>query len=155
MRTVTLLALLCGAAWAQGGERRGWGYGFVAPGAAVNGDASATLHVGAGGEGLLSGGLGLGGEVGYLTRLRDNAGGFGLASANVSYHFNRDRRLVPFVTGGVSLAFRGGAAGGGNFGGGVQYWFAERAALRLEFRNHIFSSDTPYYPGFRVGVAFR
>jgi hypothetical protein len=150
------LILLPGLALAQGArEKRGWGYAFVAPGAAAGGDSSATLHVGAGGEGLISGGLGLGGEVGYLTRWRDNASGFGLASANVSYHFNRDRRLVPFFTGGASLAFNNGTSGGGNVGGGVQYWFAERAALRLEFRTHVISSDTPHSFGFRVGIAFR
>jgi len=136
-------------------EKRGWGYGFAGLGADVNGDTRATLHVGVGGEGLVSGGLGVGGEIGYLSRLRDNASGFGLASANISYHFNRDRRLMPFITGGASLGFNNGASGGGNFGGGVQYWFADRAALRLEFRNHIFSSDTPYYPSFRIGISFR
>jgi hypothetical protein len=48
-----------------------------------------------------------------------------------------------------------GAAGGGNVGGGAQDWFTERAALRLEFRSHVFSSDTPHLFGFRVGIAFR
>jgi len=82
--------------------------------------------------------------------------GFGLLSANLSYHFNQSRRLVPFVTGGATLGFRSGAtAGGGNFGGGVHYWFSERAALRLEFRDHIISSDTSQIVGFRVGLAFR
>ena len=38
----------------------------------------------------------------------------------------------------------GGAAGGGNFGGGIQYWPKDRIGLRFEVRDHIFSSDSPH-----------
>jgi hypothetical protein len=81
--------------------------------------------------------------------------GLGLASVNLSYHFNNSRKLAPFVTGGGSLAFRGGAAGGGNIGGGVHYWMRDNLGLRLEVRDFIFSSDSPNTVVFRVGLSFR
>lgn len=138
-------------------EPRGWGYGFGAVGG-TSGGSVATLHVGGGGEGLVYKGLGLGAEVGYLSPFEDLADGIGILSTNVSYHFVKPRsnqKLIPFVTGGFSLAFRNGASGGGNFGGGVQYWVRPRLGLRFEFRDHIFSSDTAHLYGFRVGLSFR
>jgi hypothetical protein len=138
-------------------DPRGWGYGFGAVGG-TSGGSTATLHVGGGGEGLIYKGLGLGAEVGYLTPFRDLGNGIGILSTNVSYHFVRpgsNQKLVPFATGGFSLAFRRGASGGGNFGGGVQYWVRPHLGLRFEFRDHVFSSDTPHFYGFRVGLSFR
>jgi hypothetical protein len=62
-----------------------------------------NYHFGVGGEGVFRNGIGIGGEVGYLTTRHNFDGGFGLASINGSYHFNQRARLVPFVTGGYSL----------------------------------------------------
>ena len=138
-------------------DPRGWGYGFGAVGG-TSGGSVATLHVGGGGEGLVYKGLGLGAEVGYVSPFRDLGDGLGLLSTNVSYHFVKpasNQKLVPFVTCGFSLAFRNGASGGGNFGGGVQYWMRPHVGLRFEFRDHVFSSDSPHLYGFRVGVSFR
>lgn len=138
-------------------EPRAWGYGFGGVGG-TSGGSVATLHVGGGGEGLVYKGLGLGAEVGYLSPFEDLSDGIGILSTNVSYHFVKpksNQKLVPFVTGGFSLAFRNGASGGGNFGGGVQYWVRPRLGLRFEFRDHIFSSDTTHLYGFRVGLSFR
>ena len=151
------LALIPASALAQKGEMpRGWGYGFGAIGATSGDFGHTTVHVGGGGERLFFKGLGAGGEIGYLTTYSSPGDGIGVASANVAYHFAKPgQKLVPFVTGGVSLFFRTGAAGGGNIGGGVQYWMKERVALRLEFRDHIVSSDSPHFYGFRVGLAFR
>lgn len=85
------------------------------------------LQVGVGGEGIFCGGFGVGGEIGYVRPSGARSDyGFGLASVNPSYHFlkvSKSRKLVPFVTGGFSLFFRGESAIGGNFGGGVTYWF--------------------------------
>jgi hypothetical protein len=152
------LVLAQGAASAQtSGERKGWGYVFGAVGGRSNTD-NVSLHVGGGGEALLTRGLGLGGEVGYYTTSKRASDGFGLASVNLSYHFggeNAGQKLVPFVTGGGSVAFRSGSAGGGNFGGGAQYWASDNVALRFEFRDHIFSSDSPHAYEFRFGISFR
>jgi hypothetical protein len=137
-------------------ERRGQGYVFLAPVAVSDEGAVATVHVGIGGEGLVSRGLGLGGEIGYLAPPGRLEAGVGLFSANGSYHFRRGQKLVPFVTGGYSLLFRSGAAHGANFGGGINYWFRDRIGWRLEFRDQIADLDGPaHYVGFRIGLAFR
>ena len=70
------------------------------------------LGFGGGAEGLVYKGFGLGGEIGYVFPRNEFGCGFGLFSANPSYHFvNRKnpRKLIPFVTGGYSLAFRSGS----------------------------------------------
>ena len=155
---VSFLVLVAGAAPAQtASEPRAWGYGFGAIGG-TSGGSIATLHVGGGGEGLVYKGLGLGAEVGYLFPFENLGDGIGILSTDVSYHFVKpraNRKLVPFVTGGFSLAFRSGASGGGNFGGGVQYWLRPRLGLRFEFRDQVFSSDFAHLYGFRVGLSFR
>ena len=79
-----------------------------------------------------------------------------LVSANLSYHFGgrrSEKKAVPFVAGGLSIG--NGRSGDGNFGGGIQYWLHERVALRLEFREHIFPSDSPFVYGVHFGLAFR
>ncbi len=42
-----------------------------------------------------------------------------------------------------------------NLGGGVNYWFPPKLALRLELRDHIDPLDGPvHYWGVRFGLAF-
>lgn len=154
---VTLVAILVpiGAFAQSTKEHRGWGYGFAGVGGTSGSNSDVLFNIGGGGEGLIYRGLGAGAEIGYLSSAGSFGDGIGLASANLAYHFNRSSRVVPFVTGGASLAFRSGTAGGGNFGGGIQYWPKEHFGLRFEFRDHVFSSDSPHLFTFRVGVAFR
>ena len=153
---IMFLILAQGMAFGQASnERKGWGYVFGGVGGRDGGNSNAVINVGGGGEAIVVKGLGLGGEIGYLTDTRSGGNGLGLASTNLSYHFNRSQKLVPFVTGGGSLAFRGGAAGGGNIGGGVHYWIKNNVGLRLEVRDFIFSSDSPNTVVFRVGLSFR
>ncbi len=156
---LAVLAVLTLPAWSgaqSAGDRHGWVYAFTGAGFLSDG-GPAAFNLGGGGTLLAGRGLGLGGELGYLAHSGGN--GVGLASADVSYHFGgRDagRRLVPFAVGGGAVAFRArGSAGGGSFGGGIQYWLRERVALRVEFRDFIFSSDSPHTYLFRVGLAFR
>ena len=136
-------------------ERKGWGYVFAGVGARSNGNSDTLVNVGGGGEGHFGNGLGLGGEVGYLTTTGNGSEGVGLASFNTSYHFLRTQKVVPFVTGGASVIFRSGSAGGGNFGGGAHYWMNDHLGLRFEVRDHIFSSDSPHTVIFRVGLSFK
>jgi hypothetical protein len=137
----------------------GQGYAFVAPGGASGGGATVTtLHIGGGGEGLLYKGLGVGGELGYWGPTKSFGDGVGLLSVNGSYHVlprNSDRKVVPFVTAGYSLAFRSATANLFNFGGGINYWISKRVGLRLEFRDHVWFAGPLHYWGFRIGVAFR
>jgi len=134
----------------------GQGYFFWGPGA-VNSE-TATQHFGGGGEVFLHKGLGIGAEVGYLSPLQAAQDGIGLFSVNGLYEFGRTTpsKLHPFVTGGYSLAFRGGATNAVNFGGGFNYWFSRRAGLRLEFRDHFAPeySDVHFWCA-RIGLNLR
>lgn len=153
---MTLLALIQAVAFAQNpSDRRAWGYVFGGVGGNSGGGSTPSFSVGAGGEGLVYKGLGLGAEIGYLAPFQASGDGIGLFSANGSYHFRKPKsKLVPFVTGGYSAAFRSFASSGGNFGGGVQYWIKDHLGLRFEFRDHVFSSDSPHFFQFRVGLSF-
>jgi hypothetical protein len=162
--TSALLLLLLGwahtgfpASRADGQEHGGQGYVFLAPGAFVGGGSSVgTAHLGAGGEALIYRGIGAGAEIGYLTPWRDFSAGIGVLSLNGSYHFNRARKLSPFLTGGYSLAFRNGHANLFNVGGGMNYWFSDKVGLRLEFRDHINTGYTlAHYLSSRIGISFR
>jgi hypothetical protein len=153
---VIFLMVIQGIALAQGSnERKAWGYVFGGAGASSGDFSTASFQSGAGGEGLVHKGIGLGAEIGYLAPFRAVGDGIGLFSADASYHFSRRSKLVPFVTGGYSAAFRSGASHGGNFGGGVHYWIKDHVGLRFEFRDHVFSSDSPHLFQFRVGLSFR
>ena len=150
------LMVIQGITLAQGSkERKAWGYVFAGAGASSGDFSTGFFQFGARGEGLVSKGFGLGAEVGYLAPFRAGGDGVGLFSADTSYHFNRTSKLVPFVTGGYSAAFRSGASHGGNVGGGVHYWMKAYVGLRFEFRDHLFSSDSLYLFQFRVGLSFR
>lgn len=153
---VAVLMICSGGALAQDPDSpKGWGYFFGGVGAFTRGGTSALLHLGGGGEGLVYKGLGVGAEIGYIFPIEQPQSGVGLFSSNLAYHFGRERKVAPFVTGGYSLIFRESAAHGGNFGGGVQYWTGDRVGLRFEFRDHIFSSDAPHAVTFRVGISIR
>ncbi len=133
------------------------GYLFFAPGAVVTSYGSAaTWHFGGGGEALVYKGLGVGGEIGYVTPARDWSAGIGILSVDGSYHFAQNRRISPFVTGGYSLGFRQGHANFVNFGGGLTYWFRDRHGIRVEFRDHLEPQYTDaHYLSVRIAYAFR
>jgi hypothetical protein len=54
----------------------------------------------------------------------------------VFYQFNPASKTVPFVTGGYSLAFRGGTSNLIHYGGGFNHWFSTHWGMRFEVRNH-------------------
>ena len=125
-------------------------------------------QVGGGGEGFLYKGLGLGGEVGYLTGVGRAPDAAWSASGDLSYHFGRNRRrgkLDPFLLGGISYvgavgiaAWGSGGSAASNFGGGANLWISERAALRIEFRDIARATDFwiyHHYLSWRIGVTFR
>ena len=143
----------------QTDAKRVQGYVFVAPSIFVDGISRtrSALHTGAGGEFLVYKGLGVGTEIGYFTPWSDWSSGLAIWSLDGSYHFTRNRRLSPFVTGGYSLGFRSRTANLINFGGGVNYWFRSGSGIRLEFRDNV---NTEYfrnlhYISFRIGYSFR
>ena len=129
---------------------RGYTYDnlFVAPGGGSG--SKVPLHFGFGLEHALDKGFRIGGEIGLTKasiRAVDGGGDSGILSANGSYYFPApdSRKLIPFVSGGYSLGFRGNAVSGFNFGGGVYYFF-----FRVEFRDHVFQGEHVY--GFRISV---
>ena len=124
-------------------EARSWAQFFGGVGAITSsGDSQAVLHIGGGGEGLLAGGFGLTGELGYLSNFQDFSGGIGVFSAGGMYAFNRERKTVPFVNGGYTLFFRSGTENGFFFGGGVNHWMGEQWGIRIEGRDQVWASDT-------------
>jgi hypothetical protein len=144
----------------SGNAHRAYGYVFAAPGGIVGSDGgTGTLHFGVGGEGLIKGGFGVGGEIGGLAPVRSFREGFGVFSAGANYHFlnaSKSGKVVPFVNGGYTLFFREGVANGIHFGGGANYWIKERVGLRFEVRDHLAVQYPEYhYIGFRFGLTFR
>jgi hypothetical protein len=143
---------------AQSIERKGAGYVFAAPGAFVDEGSTGTFGFGGGGEGLLKAGFGISADVGYVYPTQGGfQDGFGLFSPGVLYQFQRTSKVVPFVNGGYSLAFRDDVLNMVYFGGGVNYWPKKRLGLRFEVRDQ-FSPETDYFGNilqFRIGLLFR
>jgi hypothetical protein len=142
-------------------------YVFAGPGAVTAaGVSTAVLHGGVGFEVRLPVGLGAGAEAGVLSNI-ERTGVVVIGSLNGYYHFIHGRllKLDPFATAGYTGIVSDGSINAFNFGGGVNWWFAHHAGLKLEFRDHIteqsFSflstrgSQTIQLPEFRVGIAFR
>lgn len=148
------LCLLTTSVAAQGNS---YGYLLAAPGGTAPSGGGATLHIAGGGQGVFGNGVGIGGEVGYLLPFEEPRSGLGLFSINGSYHFLKQGKTVPFITGGYSGFFRSGYANGVNFGAGVNYWFKPRTGLLVEFRDNIgaFDGDAVHFLNVRVGVTFR
>ena len=139
----------------------GYGYVFGAPGVGLTfcgcGN-EATVSLGAGAEGLLKGGFGLGIDGGYF--FSPSAGaqyGIGLVSPSALYQFKTRGKTNPFVLGGYTLAFRNGTANLVHFGGGINRWLSGHWGLRLEVR-YLMSPEYPRDAGalqFRVGALIR
>ena len=168
--TAALLLLTPFSAWAQSENHpyRGQGYGFFGLGTGLDDQHPLTEQLGFGGEGFLFRGFGVGAEATwshYRHFIFDQTTWIG--SLDGSYHFRRHAArggVDPFVLGGFSIygptSKEEGGRGvpGGNFGGGVNLWFADHSALRLEYRVHV--GGFGYLPGspafaFRVGMTFR
>ena len=147
---------------------RGQGYVFFGLGAGTGAPSSAPFeHVGGGVEGFLYKGLAFGGEVDYAHSGKQYAvSPAWIGSVDFSYHLGRHAprgKIDPFLLGGFSVVGptpggSGRGAAGGNFGGGANWWLAEHAALRFEFRDVV--GGYPFWPynhvlSFRVGVTFR
>ncbi len=166
--TVMTLTLLSASLWAyaQPGEAgparenprqyRFQGYVFGAPGAYVGySENRATMHIGAGGEGLVYRGFALGAEAGILGAVQ-GSDPLGLLSIDGSYVFSRSRKLSPFLAGGYSLTGGNGRRNLVNVGGGVNWWLGERTGVRFELREHAYADGSNRHIfEARIGFAFR
>jgi hypothetical protein len=146
---------------------RGQAYAFFGFGTATPG-SPLFEYLGGGAEGFLYKGLGFGGEVDYANAgsgAQVYTGHAWIGSADFSYHFGRHvarGKADPFVIGGFSVvgSTEQGAGYGtpaANFGAGANWWLAEHAALRFEFRDVVGARFWPYQNAFsfRIGVTFR
>lgn len=133
-------------------DRDAWGYLGGAVGSAFHeGESASFFRVQGGGEGIFAGGLGAAAEVGYQAFFEASGDGVGVFSVGPSYHFNPDKKVDPFVTGGYTLFFRSGTANGFYFGGGVDWWPRERMGLRLEGRDEVMEGEV-HFVSFRVNL---
>jgi len=155
LRIAVLLLGMSAVAGAQSSS----GYLFFAPGGVTAvGQTQATYHAGGGLDAHLVKGLGLNVELGMLFPKEYFMDLVGVFSPGGTYYFRRGEglKLQPFVAGGYSMIFRNGHANLYYFGGGINYWFARRVGVRVEFRDHIYPYDRlVHYWGVRMGVAFR
>jgi hypothetical protein len=159
--TGTLLLIVCLPllAAAQGSEySRGHGYFYVAPGVATEWESTVTLHIGGGAEGFPSKYVGVGADAGYIAQFEDytNVSTFSLYAVGRFRPKTSDNRLEPFVAGGYTHFSGLGTPNGINFGGGVNYWFADHVGLRCELRDNARGSrPLHHFVGFRIGLTFR
>lgn len=145
---------------AQEQERQSF-QGYLVYGNAFQGfpGGSRKHSFGAGGE-LIGNGLGVGMEIGSRGGLcGDNCNSSYTLSFNGSYHFPLVPSLAdfePFVLTGYTISKEEAASYHFlHVGGGINYWFQEGLALRLEFRDYLhFNNGVAHVPEFRVGVTF-
>jgi hypothetical protein len=115
------------------------------------------LSAGVGGEAFAWKGLAAGGDIVYFWPHVSPSSGIGLVSIGPAWHFVRREnpgKLVPFVNGGYTLAFRSGTANLWYLGGGATWWIASRAGLRLEYR-HTGQRGFEFDNSIRFGIAIR
>jgi hypothetical protein len=111
---------------------------------------------GGGGEAIFWKGISLGGEASYQSFT--DGWGIGYFTLQPGFHFkgrNRKAKWDPFVTAGFGGAVSndGGRAAAGNLGGGVNYWFSDRTALRITGRIQGAGEEGTFV--FGIGVSFR
>ena len=162
---LAVIALLCVSATAQTipvpeSEKpfRYNGSGYVVLGMGACKHRVTNTSLAGGGDAFLWQGLTLGGDIGYYRFVERNSNPFGIASLNIGYSFvNRDTpgRIEPFLRAGFpGAAFaHGGGTAAFSLGGGLNYWFRKRMAIRAEFRAT--GVDEEALAMFRIGLAFR
>jgi hypothetical protein len=163
--------LLVSAPLASAAEDHGHFFFFVAPADATSGaraalprtvPAKATLiHVGGGGEGVLTHAWGVGTDFGGLARTR-GVGTVPIISVNGFYHpLGQHHQLVdPYFTAGYGWFLRDGAGhtlGLPNLGGGLNYWLAEHhrynLGFKVEVRGYVRAEhESVNYREVRIGV---
>lgn len=111
---------------------------------------------GGGAEALLWKGVSIGAEGSYQSFT--DGWGFGMFTVQPGYHFkgkNRAAKWDPFVTFGIGgiAGNRGGFGATANLGGGANYWFKDKMAVRFEARSQAFAEEGMFV--FGIGISFR
>jgi len=164
LRVHALRALLVVLAVALPGvrstEAQGLGYAIAGPAGLSGffGSSASAVHAAGGGEALVNGRGGVGGEFGVFA---NSSSALLVFSVNGVLHVSpstTSRGLSPFVTGGYTHMGSGeGSFGAWNVGGGIDLWTKDRVGLRVEFRDHVrpdFRGAVQYWT-IRAGVLFR
>jgi hypothetical protein len=97
--------------------------------------SSEMAQIGVGINKVWKRGFSIGTEGGYGGM---EGGDFGFWSFNIGQHFRPTSRIVPFVTGGVSVV---AWSSGFNVGGGIHRQFSDHFGLRIEFRQYLLSDS--------------
>lgn len=136
----------------------GHGYAVVGLGAPEGAKLADLISFGAGGEGFLWKGLTLGTDLNYVVPRQATDEGIGMWNLMTGWHFTnrtREQKVIPFFTGGYSLAFRSSTLSLFNYGGGINYWFRPRVGLRVEVRDYRHNEYGRFNTELRFGVLFR
>ena len=153
----TLLAVTFVTLFATHANAQGLAYVEAGPDGFSNfgGRWSNTFHAAGGGEGIVAGRVGAGGEIGVFQRVIT-------ASGNATFHVTppSSSKAGAFITGGYTRFGILDGEGGFNawtIGVGTHLWFGDDAGLRLELRDHIRpdSRGTTQYWSIRAGLAIR
>ena len=129
---------------------------FGAPGV-LTGTDTTTVHFGGGTEVVWSNGLGFAFDAGYLAEPAYFSSGAMSFSPAMLYQFPIDGPVKPYVRGGGTMIV--GTFGGDllwTIGGGINYFFKDNMALKVEVRDSFHSYD----PGgglvdVLIGLSFR
>jgi hypothetical protein len=161
--TKWILALAVAAAAPVTGQNtekkyNGHGYAVVGLGVPDSGKLADLISFGGGGEGFLWKGLTIGSDLNYVMPRMATDEGIGMWNLTGGWHFiNRtgEQKVIPFITGGYSLAFRESTLSLYNYGGGVNYWFQPRVGVRVEVRDYRHNRYGRFNTELRFGVLFR
>jgi hypothetical protein len=153
---VLFLVLAIAVARVQTTRAEGLGYAIVGPAgySGFFGSSASAVHAAGGGEGLIDGRAGIGGEFGVFNSLS-------VFSVNGVLHVSpspANRGLSPFVTGGYTHMGNGeGSFDAWNVAAGMDLWAKNRLGVRVEFRDHVRpdSRGAVQYWTIRAGIVFR
>ena len=155
MRTLLAVTFVTLFATHANGQTVAYAEGGLAGFSNLSGRWSSTFHVAGGGEGIVAGRVGVGGEIGFFQRVIT-------ASGNATFHLTppATSRAGAFITGGYTrfgILDGEGGFNAWNVGVGTHLWFGDHAGLRLELRDHIRpdSRGTTQYWSVRAGVVVR
>ena len=126
---------------AQNKEKKAWINGFCGGGVSHSDYGSdGYIHPGIGGDILIAGGFGLGGEIGFIHFPGTTNNGTLLSLGGI-YAFKPERRTVPFLTGGYVGFVGDGISAGAYLGGGIMHFLGDHLGIRLEARDQIYSDN--------------
>ncbi|MFH1965798.1 MAG: hypothetical protein ABIJ42_09705 [Acidobacteriota bacterium] len=141
----------------QSYDKKSWWYGIFGAGAETMGFIEDNYwRYGGGYETLVSGGFGVGIELGLLS-FPGYASGVLMISPGGMYTFNRDKKTRPFVTAGYTyFMYDESSSNGGFFGGGINHFLGENWGIRIDVRDHIAHNKwaTRNYLEARFGIFF-